>query len=141
MTQQGAAICEVSIKFGDRETLPFAPCKKGYHPLVNGVKMYACRLHHSKRKKRVVKEFHTYRLGETPLDSFWPCTVADKDETKSPLDTVRESNEVCTTKETIGNKENITKPIVSKGKRKGVKKENLKTKRGRKRKPDRSNTT
>lgn len=78
-TPQGVAIRDVSVKFGDGETLPYAPCKKGYYPLVDGVKMYACRLHNAKRKKRITREFNTFRLGETPLDKFWSGTAAEED--------------------------------------------------------------
>jgi len=34
MTLQGRAIKKASIDFGDGRTLPFAPCKRGYVPLV-----------------------------------------------------------------------------------------------------------
>ncbi|KAL7469742.1 hypothetical protein ACHAXS_010916 [Conticribra weissflogii] len=81
-TPQGMAIKETAIKFGDGKTLPILPCKRFYNPY--GVdknsgkrfRMYACRLHHEKRLRRVLKEGGKWRGGEKPLDYFW----SDNDE-------------------------------------------------------------
>lgn len=75
MTAQGKAIVKAAEKFGDGKTLPFPPCKRYYNPYleIDGVKtrMYACRLHHGLRKKRVIKEKGVWRNGEKRLDEFW----------------------------------------------------------------------
>jgi hypothetical protein len=74
-TAQGKAIAKAAHKFGDGKTLPFPPCKRYYNPYLeeNGVKkeMYACRLHHELRKKRVMREKGVWRGGEKRLDEFW----------------------------------------------------------------------
>ena len=82
MTAQGRSILNASIRFGDGRTLPFPPCKRYYNPygvdeMGNRMKMYACRLHHELRKKRVMKEGWRWREGEKRLDDFW---VEDEDE-------------------------------------------------------------
>lgn len=74
MTAQGRSIFNAAIRFGDGRTLPFPPCKRYYNPygvdeMGNRMKMYACRLHHELRKKRVMKE--GWRDGEKRLDDFW----------------------------------------------------------------------
>ena len=69
LTPQGQAIKEAAVKFGDGETLCFTPCKKGYIPIINGQKMYACPLHNKERLKRVMKE--GFRRGEMDLNTFW----------------------------------------------------------------------
>lgn len=69
MTHQGQAIRETAFKFGDGETLCFTTCKKGYIPIINGVKMYACPLHNKQRQVRVSKE--GFRSGEVDLNIFW----------------------------------------------------------------------
>ncbi|KAL3798288.1 hypothetical protein HJC23_000202 [Cyclotella cryptica] len=76
MTAQGRAILNAAIRFGDGRTLPFPPCKRYYNPYGvdkkgNRVKMYACRLHHELRKKRVTKEGGRWKEGEKRLDDFW----------------------------------------------------------------------
>lgn len=75
LTAQGRAIVKTAQRFGDGKTLPFPPCKRYYNPYleVDGVKtkMYACRLHHELRKKRVMKEKGVWRCGEKRLDEFW----------------------------------------------------------------------
>ena len=77
MTDQGRAILQAAQKFGDGKTLPFAPCKRYYNPYseVNEdgvkIKLYACRLHHELRKKRLKKEGGKWRKGEKQLDLFW----------------------------------------------------------------------
>lgn len=76
-TPQGMAIKEAATKFGDGKTLPFLPCKRFYNPYGvdkdtgKRVRMYACRLHHEKRLRRVMKEGGKWRGGEKPLDFFW----------------------------------------------------------------------
>lgn len=70
-TPQGIAIKAAAVGFGDGETLPFTPCKRGYIPIVGGKRMYGCHLHHKQRKKRVLKEGGRYRAGEKKLDDFW----------------------------------------------------------------------
>ena len=81
LTDQGKAILEAAKKFGDGKTLPFAPCKRYYNPYYSKIKMYACRLHNEKRKKRLKKEAGQWRKGEKHLDSFW--TTDDTDEQDS----------------------------------------------------------
>jgi len=75
MTLQGKAIAEAARKFGDGKTLPFPPCKRYYNPycVEDGVKkrMYACRLHHDARKKRVAREKGAWREGEKQLEDLW----------------------------------------------------------------------
>lgn len=71
LTPQGQAIREAAVKFGDGETLCFMPCKKGYIPIVNGERMYACPLHHKERMKRLTKEGGNFRRGEVDLTTFW----------------------------------------------------------------------
>jgi len=69
-TPQGMAIKEAATKFGDGKTLPFLPCKRFYNPYGvdkhtgKRVRMYACRLHHEKRLRRVMKEGGKWRGGE-----------------------------------------------------------------------------
>lgn len=71
-TPQGRAIQEATKLFGDGETLPFTPCKRGYQPVVNGLPMYACSHHHQERKKRFQSKTKLgYRLGEAKLEQFW----------------------------------------------------------------------
>ena len=87
MTDQGRAILEAARKFGDEKSLPYPPCKKYYNPYseVNAdgrkTRMYACRLHHEQRKKRLKKEGGRWRKGEKPLDFFW--TESDDSEESS----------------------------------------------------------
>jgi hypothetical protein len=71
LTPQGQAIKEAAVKFGDGETLCFTPCKKGYIPIINGKRMYACPLHHKERRKRVTREGGKFRGSEMDLNTFW----------------------------------------------------------------------
>lgn len=71
LTPQGKAIREAAVKFGDGETLCFTPCKKGYIPTINGVRMYACPLHNKQRQRRVAREGGSFRQGELDLSIFW----------------------------------------------------------------------
>lgn len=71
LTPQGRAIRDASIRFGDGTTLPFTPCKKGYAPIVEGKRFYACPLHDKERRKRVRKEKGVFRMGEVDLNLFW----------------------------------------------------------------------
>jgi hypothetical protein len=73
MTPQGRAIKQAAIDFGNGQTLPFTPCKKGYIPiLVEGKKRrVACPLHNKAREKRLAKEKGKFRDGEVDLNIFW----------------------------------------------------------------------
>lgn len=85
LTPQGRAIQEAAVKFGDGQTLPFTPCKKGYIPVLtekaskgrsnnsNYKRMYACPLHDEARRKRLQKEggLTEFRKGEVNLTLFW----------------------------------------------------------------------
>lgn len=69
-TPQAKAIRTAAMKFGNGETLPFTPCKKGYIPLVDGTRrVYACPLHNKEREKRVKRI--GFRKGEFDLAVFW----------------------------------------------------------------------
>ena len=70
-TPQGLAIKNASIRFGDGRTLPYPPCKRGYIPIVRGVRMYGCHIHHEARMKRVRKEDGKFRRGEQNLAAYW----------------------------------------------------------------------
>lgn len=63
------------MRFGDGETLPFTPCKKGFIPVVEDKPVYACPLHDTARRKRVKKENETFRSGEVDLNIFWQVEV------------------------------------------------------------------
>jgi hypothetical protein len=82
---------EAAQKFGDGKTLPFPPCKRYYNPYSepneNGekTKMYACRLHHEQRKKRLKKEDGRWRKGEKHLDLFWSDNNDEKNLIKKRL--------------------------------------------------------
>jgi hypothetical protein len=76
-TLQGRAIFQATTLFGDGKTLPFAPCKRGYQPTVNGIPMYACWHHHQERKKRFNKK-QGYQPGETKLEQFWQLSKQDE---------------------------------------------------------------
>mmetsp|Transcript_27887 Transcript_27887/g.67851 ORF Transcript_27887/g.67851 Transcript_27887/m.67851 type:complete len:111 (+) Transcript_27887:356-688(+) len=71
MTLQGMAIQQAAIDFGNGQTLPFTPCKRGYIPMVNGQRMYACSFHDKARAKRLAKENEVFRDGEVDLNVFW----------------------------------------------------------------------
>lgn len=85
LTRQGKAIVEAATKFGDGQTLPFTPCKKGYAPFVNVVgndddnviecqrRLYACPLHHEARMRRFMRDggLLAFRRGEVDLTTFW----------------------------------------------------------------------
>ena len=71
MTPQGKAIKQAALDFGDGQTLPFTPCKKGYIPVVNGDRKAACPLHNLAREKRLKKEDGNFRKGEVDLNVFW----------------------------------------------------------------------
>jgi len=93
MTLQGVAIRQASIDFGNGQTLPFTPCKRGYIPqLVNGERrMYACSFHHMARAKRLVKEKGVFRDGEVDLHMFW--NAKEKEESESVKQEEEEKNE------------------------------------------------
>jgi hypothetical protein len=61
----------VALRFGDGETLPFTPCKKGFKPIAGSRPMYACPLHDKERRRRVTKEGGIFRKGEVDLNVFW----------------------------------------------------------------------
>lgn len=72
MTPQGKAMKDAADRFGDGKTLPFTPCKKGYIPVVNGERKYACPLHNAARKRRVIRDKGRFRDGEVDLNKvFW----------------------------------------------------------------------
>mmetsp|Transcript_11159 Transcript_11159/g.23645 ORF Transcript_11159/g.23645 Transcript_11159/m.23645 type:complete len:119 (-) Transcript_11159:320-676(-) len=88
MTPQGRAIKQASVDFGDGKTLPFAPCKRGYVPVVTESRgdhgsdsveskkhckrMVACSFHEKSRRKRLAREKDNLRGGEAdPNELFW----------------------------------------------------------------------
>ena len=72
MTPQGRAIKQAAVDFGNGQTLPFTPCKKGFIPFVVGnQRKVACPLHNSAREKRLAKEKGKLRDGEYDLNVFW----------------------------------------------------------------------
>jgi hypothetical protein len=81
LTPQGRAIAAASRRFGNGETLPFTPCKRGYIPVVGVVAsgdaseqpraMFACHLHDRFRRRRYLTEKSTFRPGEVDLSLFW----------------------------------------------------------------------
>jgi hypothetical protein len=81
LTPQGRAIAAASRRYGNGETLPFTPCKRGYIPVVVAVAsgdaseqpraMFACHLHDRFRRRRYLKERSTFRPGEEDLSRFW----------------------------------------------------------------------
>lgn len=83
LTLQGKAILEAASKFGDGQTLPFTPCKKGYVPFVKEgfgkadaitfKRRYACPLHDEARRKRFERDggLLAFRPGEVDLTIFW----------------------------------------------------------------------
>ena len=71
MTLQGMAIQQAAVDFGNGQTLPFTPCKRGYIPIVNGKRMYACSFHNKARAKRLAKDNEVFRDGEVDLKTFW----------------------------------------------------------------------
>jgi len=97
LTPQGRAIQQASARFGDGETLPFTPCKKGFIPVVETSKdlsyedaqkkeyklMYACFHHDAKRRKRVQRDNGYFRKGEVDLAQvFWSRYKAETDTNK-----------------------------------------------------------
>jgi hypothetical protein len=71
MTPQGRAIKQAAIDFGNGQTLPFTPCKKGFIPMVKGRRVVACPFHNEAREKRLAKERGKFRNGEVDLNIFW----------------------------------------------------------------------
>lgn len=73
LTPQGEAIQLTAQRFGDGNTLPFTPCKRGYMPFdENMTKLCACRIHHRFRWKRIhAKGKFSFRPGEMKLLVFW----------------------------------------------------------------------
>ena len=72
MTPQGRAMKQAAIDFGNGQTLPFTPCKKGYIPIVGTKRMMACPLHNKAREKRLAKDKFKFRPGEVDLSKmFW----------------------------------------------------------------------
>ena len=96
LTPQGRAIQNAAIQFGDGETLPFTPCKKGYIPVVDETRMYACPLHTKERQKRVKRENNRFRKGEIDLNTFWTGLLVSEvthKEGATPSKTGRETDE------------------------------------------------
>jgi hypothetical protein len=100
MTLQGRAIKKAAVDFGDGGTLPFAPCKRGYVPLVevrSGAKpdaaeispsgykrMVACSFHERARRKRLARDKGKLRGGEVdPNELFW--SKAERDASNEPV--------------------------------------------------------
>eukprot|EP00531_Pseudo-nitzschia_arenysensis_P003130 CAMPEP_0116133514 /NCGR_PEP_ID=MMETSP0329-20121206/10147_1 /TAXON_ID=697910 /ORGANISM="Pseudo-nitzschia arenysensis, Strain B593" /LENGTH=116 /DNA_ID=CAMNT_0003628151 /DNA_START=231 /DNA_END=581 /DNA_ORIENTATION=+ len=89
MTPQGKAIKEAAVKFGDGKTLPFAPCKRGYIPVILGNNknnkheteyFVACSFHEKARRKRLAREKGKLRGGEAdPKTLFWDKVEKDLD--------------------------------------------------------------
>jgi hypothetical protein len=71
MTPQGRAIKQAAVDFGNGQTLPFTPCKKGFIPVVGDQRRVACPLHNRAREKRLAKEKGIFRKGEIDLNLFW----------------------------------------------------------------------
>jgi hypothetical protein len=90
MTPQGRAIKQAGIDFGNGQTLPFTPCKKGYIPVVGTKRMMACRLHNKAREIRFAKDESKFRKGEVDLNNFWK-NYADADDDAD--DNVEETSE------------------------------------------------
>ena len=67
----GRAIRNAAIRFGNGETLPFTPCKKGFIPMVGESRKFACPLHDKERRKRVQNEGGAFRKGEFDLNILW----------------------------------------------------------------------
>ena len=86
LTPQGIAIKGAAVRFGNGETLPFSPCKRGYIPVVEGEHMYACHIHHKFRKKRVSADGGIFRKGEKDLSDFWCLSSETKASTQSSND-------------------------------------------------------
>lgn len=108
MTLQGRAIKKASIDFGDGRTLPYAPCKRGYMPLVqdvvrsknsngggngndNGINvakddetqkgykhMVACSFHEKHRRKRLARDKGKLRGGEADPNELFWSKAAEK---------------------------------------------------------------
>jgi hypothetical protein len=70
MTLQGKAIKQAAIDFGNGQTLPFTPCKKGFIPLIGKERRFACPLHNKAREKRLAREQGKFRPGEVDLNLF-----------------------------------------------------------------------
>eukprot|EP00934_Nitzschia_sp_Nitz4_P002023 Nitzschia sp. Nitz4//scaffold38_size140716//61444//61992//NITZ4_003142-RA/size140716-snap-gene-0.162-mRNA-1//-1//CDS//3329550063//2023//frame0 len=77
ITPQGRAIKQAAIDFGNGQTLPFTPCKKGYIPVVNNARRVACPLHNEAREKRLAREKWVFRKGEVNLNRFWKASKCD----------------------------------------------------------------
>mmetsp|Transcript_24359 Transcript_24359/g.36305 ORF Transcript_24359/g.36305 Transcript_24359/m.36305 type:complete len:195 (-) Transcript_24359:295-879(-) len=95
LTPQGRAIQDASNRFGNGQTLPFTPCKRGYIPEVRGERMYACHLHNKFRRNRVMKDRWCFRAGEKNLMDFWnnvEGTIVKEEE--------KEDNGACKNKNT-----------------------------------------
>ena len=104
MTPQGRAIQQASVDFGNGQTLPFTPCKKGYIPLVDGVRKVACPLHNLAREKRLKKENGKFRKGEIDLSCFWDkgddSSAADAEDGFSTCDNDAQADmtDICSSK-------------------------------------------
>ena len=108
LTPQGKAIHQAAVPFGDGQTLPFSPCKRGFIPIVDGERKYAYHLHHEERMRRVNKESEMFRPGEMVLSKFWYRTYS------SSHDTVRPCKEEMQKEESIAKKAKLSKCEVEK---------------------------
>jgi hypothetical protein len=91
MTLQGKAIKQAAIDFGNDQTLPFTPCKKGFIPLIGEEQRFACPLHNKAREKRLAKEQGKFRPGEVDLNLFWSKL---KSETKVKIEKTSQGKNV-----------------------------------------------
>lgn len=124
-TAQGRAIRRTTLLFGNGETLPFSPCKRGYIPLVvvddkagqehgkgrkrkrkeshspnqdqeHGKQPFvACSFHHEKRMARLKKESFLYRKGEMNLNVFWSLQNNNNEDHDDDVDTNNDENRIC----------------------------------------------
>ncbi|CAJ1940234.1 unnamed protein product [Cylindrotheca closterium] len=105
MTLQGMSIQQAAVDFGNGQTLPFTPCKRGYIPIVNGQRMYACSFHDKARAKRLSKDNEVFRDGEVDLNIFWDAKEeADSEQIEDKVEEEVKKEDV---KDSIGTKGRI----------------------------------
>lgn len=91
--KKGRAIRNATFQFGNGETLPYTPCKKGYIPIVHGERKYACSLHNKKRHQRLVQENGIFRVGEVHLNILWERASVKETETERQTSTQNQPNQ------------------------------------------------